>query len=310
MRSNSKKKAQTIHSLTYPPEVLSKVIRSVLEKTLINLSKRHASLYRQIAVYSFDYISNQIAIDGVYELDDLTILFDWLKKFDSDGVFSGAAIDIGANIGNHSLYFSDFYRSVYSFEVNPQPFELLRLNTRLSNNIKCYNFGISSCEKISYLKVNPINIGGGSVDHHLKGSSLKCNLKPLDALSPSLIEEPIKLIKLDIEGHEYEALCGAEKIITKQNPLILFEQQPADIVSGSSRSLDLLRSFGYQSFAVIEKKYSIERKNDGLSLTEFTVNAIFRMVCGQKRIIRTVNELRSKYYPFIIAIPSWMKVEI
>ena len=60
-----------------------------------------------------------------------------------------------------------------------------------------------------------------------------------DAIPP---EKPINLIKIDVEGHEYEALCGAEQLIKRWSPRIIFECLP----SASPEKLEsLLRDFGY-----------------------------------------------------------------
>ena len=36
--------------------------------------------------------------------------------------------------------------------------------------------------------------------------------------------ENIALLKIDVEGHEYQALKGAEKFLMKEKPIILLEQ--------------------------------------------------------------------------------------
>jgi hypothetical protein len=65
--------------------------------------------------------------------------------------------------------------------------------------------------------------------------------------------ETIGLIKIDVEGHEYEALLGGERVIKSNNPVILFEQQPQEISNGSSRTIDLLIRCGYSQFAVLQR---------------------------------------------------------
>ena len=49
------------------------------------------------------------------------------------------------------------------------------------------------------------------------------NVKIADEIE-ALQEENILLIKIDVEGHEINALKGAEKIIKSNKPVILFEQ--------------------------------------------------------------------------------------
>ena len=46
------------------------------------------------------------------------------------------SLDIGANIGNHSVFFADDFLQVYSFEPLTQNFDLLKINSKLK---KKYN---------------------------------------------------------------------------------------------------------------------------------------------------------------------------
>ena len=67
----------------------------------------------QIAGFSFDSIFLRINIDGTYEKDEI----DFLKKFLLDKLSSKiCALDIGANIGNHTIrLFSKMFSEVYCF---------------------------------------------------------------------------------------------------------------------------------------------------------------------------------------------------
>ena len=80
-----------------------------------------------MAIFSFDHIGHKINLDGVYERNELDFLFEWLATHSPD-VFNGTAIDIGANIGNHSLYLSNYFEKVVSFEPHPRTFKLLEIN--------------------------------------------------------------------------------------------------------------------------------------------------------------------------------------
>ena len=50
----------------------------------------------------------------------------WLKFL---SYFNGTVLDIGANIGNHSLFFSNYFYKVLSFEPHPKIFKVLAINT-------------------------------------------------------------------------------------------------------------------------------------------------------------------------------------
>lgn len=50
---------------------------------------------------------------------------------------------------------------------------------------------------------------------------IKVQTKKLDDIIPEHV--PIRLIKLDIEGAEYNALCGARNVLKRDRPLVVFE---------------------------------------------------------------------------------------
>ena len=98
--------------------------------------------YPNLATFSFDRIGTEIFVYGIYEKEILETLEECIfNKIDTKNSF---CLDIGANIGNHTLYFADFFKQVYSFEPHPEIFELLKFNVRKSKNIKVFPFGLSN----------------------------------------------------------------------------------------------------------------------------------------------------------------------
>jgi FkbM family methyltransferase len=62
-------------------------------------------------------------------------------------------------------------------------------------------------------------------------------------------DEPVSLIKIDVDGHEYLALLGALRTIRERRPVIISEFSPARLKVNSGRSgteyLQLLSDLGY-----------------------------------------------------------------
>jgi hypothetical protein len=143
--------------------VLRTFVRWPVYALLQARAKAHLGQRRKpLAVFAFDYIGHEINIDGVYELRELDAFCSWIRRHDAR-IFEGAAVDIGANIGNHSLYFADFFRRVYSFEPNPRTYKVLALNAELAGNVQCFNLGISDVERKAVLSVDSSNMGGASL---------------------------------------------------------------------------------------------------------------------------------------------------
>lgn len=303
---NSKSRTILYQKKSFSSDFFVKVLRFLLENRLNKLSQRHLKRHRQLAVFSFDYVSNAINIDGVYEVDELEVFFDWLKHLNVDTIFNGSALDVGANIGNHSLYFSDYFSNVFSFEPQPLTFELLQINSTLTNNIKCFNFGLSSSEKKESFVVDQNNIGGSHIVSEGASIGVNLNLKTLDSMI-DVICFPVRLIKIDVEGHEYEVLLGAKEVILKHQPIIIFEQHESDFIGNSTKSLDLVRSFNYSKFAYIAKSPSPPRQLSYAS--KLVYSTIFRLIKGSSRSVVMVDDFEPSFYPFIIAIPDWLAID-
>lgn len=289
------------------PNVLRKIQRFYLERKLNKLASDHLERRQQLVVFSFDYVSTAINIDGIYEIDELEVLFEWLNLLNSDEIFEGSALDIGANIGNHSLYFSSYFTEVLSYEPQPLTFELLKLNSRLAANMKCFNFGLSSSDKKESFVVDQKNIGGSRIVAEGCPQGVNLHLKTLDSVIDEALSR-VKLIKIDVEGHEYDVLLGAKEVIQRNQPIIIFEQHESDFIGNTTRSIDLLKSFNYSSFAYVEKSPS--PPNVIPVFFRLIYSTIFRLIRGSSRAVVMVDEFQPKFYPFIIAIPDWLDPNI
>ena len=51
-----------------------------------------------------------------------------------------------------------------------------------------------------------------------------------------------------MEGHEVDAILGAENIIRNNCPVFAIEILPSDIENGTCESVELLKKFGYKNF--------------------------------------------------------------
>jgi len=141
---------------------------------------------------------------------------------------SGYIIDAGANIGNHTLYLAGSNPSarVYAFEMNPLTYGYLKQNVHRSElkNINIYNYGLSSALGQCGVKQNSDNpLGGAQLDF---GKEVKQEVE-LVTLDHFIAEKHILnrcvLIKMDVEGHEYEVLKGAKRLIGESSPMVYAE---------------------------------------------------------------------------------------
>lgn len=252
---------------------------------------------KQLVVFAFDHIAHKINLNGIYERDELEILIEWINEKYPD-VFNGTAIDIGANIGNHSVFFSDYFKKVKSFEPNYRTYQVLEVNSKLADNIETFNFGISDIEQSLILNTDKNNVGGSFlssiIENHNSTNTVK--LFKLDSLLNK--NDEVKLMKIDVEGHEVNVLKGAVEIINKWNPLILFELNISAFNNGVSQEIEILKQYGYKKFATIDSSPRVFAT--GSSRFKRIINFIF----SKNNSIVIQTDIKPNNYYFIIAIPE------
>ncbi len=294
-----KKNIEYISSNIFNP---FKILFILLNRANHFLASKNLKNSPQVAIYSFDHIGLNINLYGIYEKDNLKIIFDYLlTKFGNTVMLNSCALDIGANIGNHSLYFSKFFKNVYAFEPNPKTYDLLFLNSKLEKNIKAFNFGLGQFNNVVKFKTSSQNIGASKVvdgfNNVLSDDEIFVNIIRLDDVH-EILHESISLIKLDVEGQELNVIKGAINIINKYSPIILFEQHANDFVNGKSAVIKELESLGYH-FIIIEDKFYFNKIIFGKYLS-----FIFGSIFGFQKILHRVNSFDNKFYELIIAIPD------
>ncbi len=169
-----------------------------------------------------DYIDKYVFYFGTYEREELL----YLKKFISK---DSVVLDIGANIGHHSLFFSRFAKKVYSFEPYDKLFYKLshRMEQNKVKNVEAYNFGLGKENRESeFFASSGGNEGVGSfIASPEKVAVGKLVIKNGDEFVES-VKEKIGFIKIDVEGMETEVLSGLKKTILKDKPVMFVEMTP------------------------------------------------------------------------------------
>jgi FkbM family methyltransferase len=143
-------------------------------------------------------------------------ILDWLKIYAPK---QKTILDIGANIGNHSVYFANYfdYESIISFEPIPANYELLKKNMAPYDRIGLSNFAVSSSTMGNLLMVwKRDNYGASNIN---EGGYIKVMSVSIDRL----MFTDVTLMKIDVEGHEPEVIEGANETIIRCRPLILIE---------------------------------------------------------------------------------------
>jgi len=208
-------------------------------------SNEFKKIYQNNLVYFFnDTLSNEISIFGIYEKAQLNKIIDVIRNKKKR-----ICIDIGANIGNHSLFFSKFFKKVFSFEAHPKVFRLLEINTEKSKNIKVFNLALSEKEGYLYFRdFKTQNMAGHSLKN--KGE-FKIKTKKLDNI---IKDKRIDFVKIDTEGHEYKVLVGMRKMLITNNPIIMFEFD-AKQYSQNHKIIKYLNNLNYKFFYFFDQDF-------------------------------------------------------
>ena len=213
-----------------------------------------------------DHISNHYYNNSFYDEATLNKIKDLNVK--------GTYVDVGAHIGNHSLFFKLFCNSdkVISIEGNTLNYNFLITNIKQNNlneNIISYNNIIDEYDDIEK------KIGHSTLYNNNSGCSLVIEndsninnynyiqinkTKKLDTILKN--ETNITLIKLDIEGYEYQALQGCRKTIEKYHPIIVIELHTESINGKSNIDCATNKYEKDIRFFLEEYNYKIHYKKD------------------------------------------------
>lgn len=168
-----------------------------------------------------DHIARTIeATGGFYEAE---LLADMRSRL----FFPECAVDVGAHVGNHTLYFSMMLGiKTIAFEPNAETLELLEENVR-ENGVEsmcriCHAAVGASAGRARAIAASEDNSGMTRVESDASGDV------PLIRLDDALKNDVrIDVIKIDVEGWELDVLRGAARVIETHRPLIYVEASDA-----------------------------------------------------------------------------------
>ncbi|MBR0434381.1 MAG: FkbM family methyltransferase [Lachnospiraceae bacterium] len=177
-----------------------------------------------VGIIRYMFTFNLESLSGITE----NIFEDY---YDLDLVPPGSCkvfVDCGAFIGDSVLSFikeygRDSYSKIYAYEIDPKNVESFKHNLEGFSNIEIREKGVGKEKGELFLNIT----ADGEGSRLAEAGENRVTVVSLD----DDIEEPIDVIKMDIEGAETDALMGAIKHIKEEKPklLICTYHKPADI---------------------------------------------------------------------------------
>lgn len=197
------------------------------------------------SLYSIKYI---IDPTDLIIAPNLIIYRQW--EDDVSSVLSNAVttdtvfVDVGANFGYITCLMASRIGNqgqgrVFAIEPNPKMLQLLYKNTAI--NWSMAPIAISGCavgrEAGEAKFVVPLNrasnasfVGASEADSVSDATVLNVKVKRLDDIIPD--DVLVDIVKIDVEGHEFLALCGAEKTIRRSPSVkIVMEWSPEQMAT-------------------------------------------------------------------------------
>lgn len=196
-------------------------------------------------------IERQIYLFGGYEQ---SLIGAFLNMIPNDR--RGVAIDVGANVGTHSLAFAQAFERVICFDPSVDVFASLLKNLALNPlaNVHPVNAGLGeTTETRAFFTIANGNRGLGTfVDDQYDQPLDKIGEFPIvrgDDVLPDLVgkESKIDAVKLDIQGFEPAALRGLQKTLAEHRPYTWVEV--GELPLGSEPPVETLFPYPVELYA-------------------------------------------------------------
>lgn len=192
-------------------------------------------------------VSHPIA-EGVYEPHLLAFVRSFLKP-------GMTFVDVGANIGLYSMLAASLVGSegrVIAVEPNSENCRLLMLSVHRNDARHVSLHPVACGPERGYAAIRTaLGSNGGFIESEgealLDPTAIVVPVAPLD----DLVDGPVDLVKIDVEGAEALVMSGAHRIIDERRPTVIseFSQEMLNRVSGV-KALDYLQGW-------IDKGYEI-----------------------------------------------------
>jgi FkbM family methyltransferase len=195
----------------------------------------HAVVKRSGLMWDLDLsqvIDFCIYLFGGFEVRTANLYKNYIKPGD-------IVLDIGANIGSHTLPMAQLARSrgrVIALEPTAYAFQKLQKNIALNpQTASCVTAKqvmlVAAADKTVMPEIYsswPLEPQGSI--HEVHGGELKstagAEAQTLDEIVASLNLAKVNFIKIDVDGHEFRVLSGAMNTLKKFHPVMIMELEP------------------------------------------------------------------------------------
>lgn len=191
-----------------------------------------------------------------YKRNELEGVSDLLSELDSNDIF----LDVGANLGIHSIFASKVAKEAYAIEPHPTNIAHMCLNRR-QNNVGFKIFSCAFSSEQGYAKL-PAPISESSVDGSasINGDvSCKDHLYVKSEVGDLLfatqnLEVP-SIVKIDVEGAEKDVIEGLSDTLNHEQCRIIYCEIHEKLGVQYEEIVNILRSYGFVVEAIENVSY-------------------------------------------------------
>jgi FkbM family methyltransferase len=210
---------------------------------------RYETLFGPMFHYSDDeVIGRSLRQYGQWAIDEIALIAHIMR-----GEAPGDFIDLGANVGTHTVGIATLFpeADVFSFEANPRTHQLLCTNAIANGltNANLFNYLVGDFSAISRVVTNIADIGKnlGAIGFQVVPADAGVGQLLLQAAVDDIYPggRSAAFVKIDVEGMELKALRGARATLERSRPAIYFENGGR---ADAGPLFDDLTSLGYETF--------------------------------------------------------------
>jgi len=234
--------------------------------------------------------------------------FETIKIFEKYLSKGDHFIDIGANLGYMSINASKIVGpngKILAFEPDNTIYSLLEKNISLNNstNITLSKIGLSDYDGEASFNI-ATESGLSRLENkynNLEGLILKSKTTiKVNTLDNFIIENKIsniniKMIKIDVEGHELSILKGGINLLKSSKPIIILEINPGALVQNNLSLTDIiefLNELNYDSYFINSHSADILRFSRNPTFEKITNNNIFRLSSRNFDLLATPKHIK------------------
>lgn len=189
---------------------------------------------RMLALQTDTFVSHALLQHGEFSESEVAL---WRSFIEPHWI----AVDVGANIGAHTIALARMAARVIAFEPLSFPFHMLCGSLALNGltNVQAFNLAVGAERgqmTVPWIDYTQRQAYGGWAPGFKGGKGAL--VVPLDEVVPV-----VDFLKIDVEGMELDVLRGAERLIRASEPVIYVEAQ-----ANQQQIIDFLREHDYAMY--------------------------------------------------------------